>query len=131
MKDSEKHPRRERISLILLVAIVVGGFIYYDIFQTPRNSLELYQDISFADDFEDAQKLMLDGYEENFSEEDFNYINDLETSAETVSQFTLLQYNDRSFVIMTSPGTEKLHVLKVEELPEEIRDYFLELHDSP
>lgn len=54
MKDSEKRPRRERISLILLVAIVVGGFIYYDIFQTPRNSLELYQDISFADDFEDA-----------------------------------------------------------------------------
>lgn len=73
----------------------------------------------------------MDGYEENFSEEDFNYINDLETSAETVSQFTLLQYNYRSFVIMTSPGTEKLHVLKVEELPEDVREYFLELHDSP
>ena len=32
---------------------------------------------------------------------------------------------------MTSPGTEKLHVLKVEELPEDVREYFLELHDSP
>lgn len=31
----------------------------------------------------------------------------------------------------TSPGTNILKVLKVEELPEEIRDYFLNFEEDP
>ena len=74
---------------------------------------------------------MLEGYEGNFSEEDFDFINDMETSARSVGQFTLFEYNDRSYIISTSPGTDRLKVLKVEELPEEIRDYFLNFEDDP
>lgn len=74
---------------------------------------------------------MLDGYDGNFSEEDFDFINDIETSARSLGQFTLIEYNDRSYIISTSPGTDRLKVLKVEELPEEIRDYFLNFEDDP
>ncbi|MBU8731202.1 hypothetical protein [Cytobacillus pseudoceanisediminis] len=44
-----------------------------------------------------------------------------------ISQFTLLEYEGKTFVIMTSPGTEKLKVLAVEELPDELREYFMKL----
>lgn len=49
------------------------------------------------------------------------------TSANRVSQFTLFEYDDKTIVIMTSPGTERLKVLTVEEMPIDIRNYFLEL----
>jgi hypothetical protein len=102
--------------------------MYYKFFFTPKDSLELYQAISFADDFEEVQnKLMLEGYQDNFKEEDFKFINSLNTSAKRVGQLTLIEYDDKTFVIVTSPGTERLNVISVEELPKEIRDYFLEL----
>lgn len=123
-----KTTPKERFVFILLIFLICGGSIYYQIFITPKNSLELYQAISFADDFDEVQKeLMLKGYQGNFKEEDFNYINSIGTSAQRISQFTLFEYDDRTFVIVTSPGTHRLKVLSVEELPKEIRDYFHEL----
>lgn len=82
---------------------------------------------SFAEDFEEAQKVVLEGYENNFKEEDLGYINRRDTSPDRISQFTLLEYEGKTFVIMTSPGTEKLKVLAVEELPDELREYFMKL----
>lgn len=120
---------KDRILFGIISFICVFGLIYYVYFYTPKNSLELYQAISFADDFEDVEKLMLEGYEDNFKKEDFNYINRLDTSANSVSQFTLFEYDEKTYVIMTSPGTSKLKVLAVEELPTDIRDYFSELVD--
>jgi hypothetical protein len=109
----------------LVVALVaVFSSWLYDSFFTPKNSLELYQKMAFADDYEVVQKLALDGYEGNIREEDFNYIKGRFASG--VSQFTLFEYKEKSYVIMTSPGTKKLNVLTVEELPEDIRDFFLE-----
>ncbi|WP_404450159.1 hypothetical protein LG307_10185 [Sutcliffiella horikoshii] len=73
---------------------------------------------------------MLEGYEANFKEEDFEFINGTDTRANSISQFTLFKNDEKSYLIMTSPGTQgiqKLKVLAVEELPTEIRDYFLEL----
>lgn len=131
MWKTKKLSKKEWISLILVYLLLIGGGTYYVLFYTPKDSLELYQSIAFADDFDEAQKLMLDGYEGNFSEEDFDFINDIETSARSLGQFTLIEYNDRSYIISTSPGTDRLKVLKVEELPEEIRDYFLNFEDDP
>ncbi len=51
----------------------------------------------------------------------------LNTLPDRISQFTLLEYEGKTFVIMTSPGTEKLKVLAVEELPDELREYFMKL----
>lgn len=100
---------------------------YYILFFKPKNSLELYQVISFAKDYNDVQNLMLEGYEDNFSKEDFEYINRIDTQANSISQFTLFEYDEKTYLVMTSPGTEKLKVLAVEELPEDVRKYFLEL----
>ena len=110
---------------IIVFLIIVGGPVYYTSFYTPKNSLELYQDISFAEDFEKAQKLMLKGYEANFQREDYEYIYD--TAPNRIGQFTLFEYSNKTYIVMTTPGTDKLEVLAVEELPEEIREYFFEV----
>ena len=127
MGISKKKTLKDRITFIILVFVIVGGAMYYFVFYTPKNSLELYQAITFADDFEEAKKLMLEGYEDNFKEEDFEFIKRLDTIANSVGQFTLFEYDDRTFVVMTSPGTERLKVLSVDELPKDIRNYFRQL----
>jgi hypothetical protein len=107
--------------------VVVGTVKIYAAFYTPKNSLELYQAISFAEDFEEAQKLMLKGYEGNFKEQDFEFLRNIKTSANKINQFTLFEYDEKTYIVMTSPGTEKLKVLAVEELPNDIRNYFMEI----
>lgn len=111
------------ITFIVLILIIVGGSLYYVHFFTPKDSLELYQELTFADDYEDVKKHVLDGYEDNFSEEDFNYIQN--NSANWIGQFTIFDYDDKSYLVMTSPGTERLKIHAVEELPEEMRMFFL------
>ncbi|WP_060206381.1 hypothetical protein [Sporosarcina koreensis] len=113
------------ITIFLVAALILGGGLYYEYFFTPKNSLELYQAIKFADNIDEVHELFLDGYEVNFTEEDFQYIQD--HTANRVGQFTLFEYNAKSYVIMTSPGSEKLKVLAIEELPDEIRVFFSEL----
>ncbi|MCZ8540742.1 hypothetical protein [Psychrobacillus psychrodurans] len=90
MEISKKKTLKNGIAFLILVLVIVGGATYYDVFYTPKNSLELYQAISFADDFEDVKKLMLDGFEDNFNEADFEFINRLDTSPNRVGQFTFL-----------------------------------------
>ena len=117
------------ITGIIVFVILISVNYYFHLFK-PKNSLDLYQSMTFADDFEEAQSLMLEGYEANFKEEDFEFINGTKTVANSINQFALFEYDERSYLIMTSPGTQgirKLKVLAVEELPTEIRDYFLEL----
>lgn len=126
MGQMQKKPLKERRELILMI-LVLGLAAYYILFFTPKDSLELYQAISFAGDFEEAQKVMLEGYEGNFKEEDFEFINRLDTSADRISQFTLFEYDEKTYLVMTTPGTERLKVLAVEELPEEIREFFLDV----
>ncbi|HSJ37014.1 MAG TPA: hypothetical protein VK945_02225 [Planococcus sp. (in: firmicutes)] len=126
MKSSREVSTKIKLLWSLAVFVILGSTTYYVYFHTPKNSLELYQEISFAEDFDEAQKLMLEGYEGNFNEEDFEFISDLNTSASTISQITLFEFNEKTFAVMTSPGTDRLKVLKVEELPAEMRDYFLQ-----
>ncbi|MEC5424320.1 hypothetical protein QGM71_12540 [Virgibacillus sp. C22-A2] len=122
---TKKKKLKDWIIFLVIVLIIVGGSLYYVYFFTPKNSLELYRELTFADNFEDVQKLLLDGYENNFAEEDFNYIQG--NTAKQVGQFTIFDYNNKSYLIMTSPGTERLKVLAVEELPDDIRRFFSEL----
>ncbi|WP_284139795.1 MULTISPECIES: hypothetical protein [unclassified Virgibacillus] len=101
--------------------------MYYVYLFTPKDSLELYQELTFAESFEEVQKHMLDGYEDNFTEEDFHYIQN--NSADWIGQFTIFDYRGKSYVVMTTPGTERLKILAVEELPEEVRVFFSELSE--
>ena len=119
------------LPFLIVIFLLVGIIYYYQYFYKPKNSLELYQELAFAEDFEDVQKLILDGYELNFSEEHFNDINKRNSSARAIMQFTLFEYGTETFVIMTSPGTHKLNILAVDRLPEHIREYFIELSKEP
>lgn len=125
MKNAKKKTAKDSSAFFLLMAIIFGGLIYYFYFLTPKNSLEMYQELHFADDFDEAQKQILEGYENNFTQEEFNFVQ--ENNPDTIKQVTLFVYNQQTYVIMTSPGTEKLKVLDVEEMPEEAREFFLEL----
>ncbi|MGN7400273.1 hypothetical protein ACTHO0_10480 [Cytobacillus praedii] len=124
MGKSKKMMLQGIAIIILMFSIISCGAVYYFYFFTPKNSLELYQAISFAKDFEEAQKLTLEGYEDHFKKEDFDYINRLGRNAINVSQFTAFEYNEKTYLVMTSPGTEKLKILAVEELPKDVREYF-------
>ena len=126
----KKMSLKSRLITGIMVFVVLISVSYYLHLFKPKNSVDLYQSMSFADDFEEAQSLMLEGYEANFNEEDFEFINGTDTQANSISQFTLFEYEEKSYLIMTSPGTQgirNLKVLAVEELPTEIRDYFLEI----
>jgi hypothetical protein len=115
------------ISSILIGCLIVGVAIYYVLFYTPKNSLELYQAIRFSKSYEESSKLMLEEYEGNFSEEDYDFMSHLDNSPNSISQFTLFEYKEKTYLIMTTPGTNRLQVLDVKELPEEVRNYFLAL----
>ena len=118
--------RMNKLPLLLSLFIIIAWLYYYEYFFTPKNTLELYQELAFDKSFEDVQKnLMLKGYEENITEEDLNAIQ--EGSLYKPSQFTILEYYDKSFVIMTNPGSGRLKILSVTELPEDIRQFFSEL----
>lgn len=130
MEKLKKNTLKSRLRIGIMVFVVLISVSYYFFLFKPKNSLDLYQSMSFADDFEEAQSLMLEGYQANFKKEDFEFMNRTDTHANSISQFTLFEYDEKSYLIMTSPGTQgirKLKVLAVEELPTEIRDYFLEL----
>ncbi len=71
-----------------------------------------------------CRDLILEGNGENFKKEDFDYINRVDTSANRISQLTLIEYDEKTYVIVTSSGTPRLKILAVEELPIDIRNYF-------
>ncbi|GAA0339640.1 hypothetical protein GCM10008967_32500 [Bacillus carboniphilus] len=111
-----------RVALVFLIGVVA---VSYKLLYIPKDSLELYQSIGFADQYEDVLKLMLDGYEENFPRETYESIRNKGYGPQEIQQFTLFRYVDTTFLVMTTPGGNRLKVMKVEELPEEVRDYFL------
>lgn len=120
-----KKSKKEIITIVAAALLVFGGLVFYKLFYTPKNSLELYQAMAFTDDMADIEKLFLDGYDVNLTKEDLQYFRD--NRPNRIGQFTLFEYNMKSYVIMTAPQGNKLKVLSVEELPEEIREFFSEI----
>ena len=115
------------IVILVVVILVVQG--YYIIGYKPKNS-ELYQAIQFSKDYNQAQKLILEGYEENFSKEVYEGIINASSSPNSVNQFTVFQYDNESYIIETTPGTMKLEILRVAKLPKKMKDYLDELTEE-
>ncbi|KZE37249.1 hypothetical protein AV656_11805 [Bhargavaea cecembensis] len=126
-KESLKDWLKYWMKFLLVVFLILGYATYYMVFHTPKNSLELYQSIATADDFEEATKLMSEGFEGNFKEEDFEFISKSNASPNRVGQFAIFEYDEKTFVVMTTAGTNKLEILAVDDLPKDLRDYFLQL----
>ncbi|MFB1081647.1 hypothetical protein [Jeotgalibacillus sp. JSM ZJ347] len=126
----KKLNRQQMIIVILSIAVVILAVREIeDLTQTPDNSLALYQEIAFANDLEAVGSLMLEGYEENFDAEAVEYMMRADRIAHGIGQFTLVEFHDRTYMIEASPGTQQLHILNIEEFPEEVRVYFQEVNE--
>ena len=62
------------IRMMAMAFIIISAITYYEFFFVPKNSLELYQEIALAENYKEARKIVLEGFESNFKEEDFEYI---------------------------------------------------------
>ncbi|WP_245669301.1 hypothetical protein [Caryophanon tenue] len=45
---------------------------------------------------------------------------------QAVSQFTVLEFDEKAYVVETTPGTRKMNIIAIEELPEDMRAYLTE-----
>lgn len=113
--------------LSFLLLIIIGLIIYQSFFNKPQDSVQLSEKITYVEGIEQVIELMVASFEYHFKEEDITYIQRPENTAQQIRQVTLFEYEDRSFVITTTPGTKKLEVYAIEELPKEMRAFFTDM----
>lgn len=109
----------KKIKAIILASLVVASPIIYWFMTNPSNSLELMQTLRNSDN---PESLYLDS--KNIDYESIEYIQE-EFSPNMISQFTLLEFDEKTYLIQTTPGTVKMKIIAIEELPVEIREYFI------
>lgn len=121
--------KKEKIVLVLLIAIFIAMPVIYKVVIKPKNAIELYQTIQFSDGFKDIKSHINEGYNSNVPVEIYDEIKNSTLSPEKVRQFTVLEYANEMYLIETSPGTTKLKILGLDKAPEEVRDYISELNN--
>ena len=106
---------------VIALLIIVSIPIFERLLTYPSNSLELMQTLRNS---ENPASLFME--EKKFDAEIVEYIQE-EFSPNMVQQFTILEFDEKSFLIQTTPGTTKLEIINIEVLPKEMRNYFLSL----
>ncbi|MFL0582021.1 hypothetical protein ACH0B6_05565 [Solibacillus silvestris] len=109
----------KKVFAIIAVVFIVSIPMIEWLLTNPSNSLELMQTLRNA---ENPESLFMD--ENNFDADSVEYIQE-EFNPNMVKQFTILEFDEKSFLIQTTPGTTKWEIINIEELPKEIREYFL------
>lgn len=111
----------------ILIGISIGIFlmnVYTAVFQKPSNSIGLYHKMLATEELEDMEDLLLNS--EALAQEDYEYITAPGNSPYMISQYTLFSFHEVSYLITTTPGTDKLQIIQVDELPEDIQSYLVE-----
>ena len=108
----------KKTTAILLALLVVASPIIYWFMKNPSNSLELMQTLRNSNN---PESLYLDP--EAIDYENIKYIRE-EFDPNRISQFTLLEFDEKTYLIQTTPGTKKMKIINIEELSVEIREYF-------
>ncbi|WP_342575838.1 hypothetical protein MHH37_08265 [Solibacillus sp. FSL K6-1781] len=109
----------KKVFAIIAVVFIVSISMIEWLLTNPSNSLELMQTLRNA---ENPESLFMD--ENNFDADSVEYIQE-EFSPNMVKQFTILEFDEKSFLIQSTPGTTKWEIINIEELPKEIKEYFL------
>ncbi|GEL78247.1 hypothetical protein [Tenuibacillus multivorans] len=123
MRDNKNWKTSSVVMFILLVVLIY----YYVFFLNPKNSIDLFESIRYSDDFAEVENLILEGYESNFKQKDYKYMSDVGgNNASRIMQFTVVDYYEKAYIIMTAPGANKLEIVKVEELPDNVKEYLFE-----
>ncbi len=120
--------RKKTLNYVLIglsLGIVLSSS-YHKIYMSPSNSVELYRSIYNADEYGQLKQLMAGEGTEGFSQTDYEYIRTITNNPQQISQFTLLSYQDTAYLIRTTPGTEKLKIIRVNELSDDLQAYFQE-----
>ncbi|MHC8516867.1 hypothetical protein [Sporosarcina sp. ITBMC105] len=120
----------EKVALILILVLLISIPFIYKVVIQPKNALEMYQMVKFAEDFNEVRGHVLEGYEGNVSEELYNEVKNTDLSPEKVRQFTVFEYENETYFIETSPGTMKLKVLGLDRVPEEVHEYLKDLNEE-
>ena len=127
----EKIQRNKYLIAIFILFFMLISHIYYaEVYLTPKNSNELFQEIRYSEQYSDVSKLMSDSFESNFKQEDYDYMTDINNSENLVMQITLIDYFDKTFALMSAPGKNRIEVLAVQEVPENIKKYFQNLYSN-
>lgn len=111
----------KKILAIFVALLVVSVPIIYWVITNPSNSLELMQTLRNS---ENPESLFLNS--KNIDYKNIEYIQE-EFNPNKVTQITLLEFDEKTYLIQTTPGTEKMKIIAIEELPLEIREYFMGL----
>ncbi|WP_411953725.1 hypothetical protein ACKXGF_10770 [Alkalibacillus sp. S2W] len=110
------------ITLGVCLAIMIGYYIFYI---TPKSSWDLYMSIKGADDVAEIEELSHESIDIQLQEEDLNYIQDnLEVR---IMQLTAIDFGDRSYIITTNPGNDRMEITNLEEIPSELMNELKEL----
>ena len=120
--------RKKTLNYVLIglsLGIVLSSS-YHKIYMSPSNSVELYRSIYNADEYGQLKQLMAGEGTVGFSQTDYEYIRTITNNPQQISQFTLLSYQDTAYLIRTTPGTEKLKIIRVNELSDDQQAYFQE-----
>ncbi len=119
--------RLKSFLLAILVSLLLFSYFIVDFLLRPTNSLQVYHNFVLAEDYETAIKFMQKGYEENYTLDEYNSL-DNDSVPNRVRQFTVIQYSKQDvYLIETTPGTMKMKVLEVEKLPKDIAKYIYEI----
>ena len=111
--------KKKIVAIIFALLIVASPTIHWAI-TNPSNSLELMQTLRNSDNLE---SLFLDS--ESIDYKSIKYIQE-EFDPNMITQITLLEFDEKTYLIQTTPGTKKMKIITIEELPVEIREYFIE-----
>lgn len=118
-----KYKKNDWIYTLILICLLIFGSIYYSFNIKPYNSIQLYQELNFSSEKE-IQDLFLNKEVDNLLLEQISNIQSgIPTS---INQMTFLNYSDKTIMVITTPGTLQLKVIDIEQLPPEIRSYFLQ-----
>ncbi len=111
--------KKKILAIIFALLIVAAPTIHWAI-TNPSNSLELMQTLRNSDN---PESLFLDP--KNIDYKSIEYIQE-EFDPNMIKQITLLEFDEKTYLVQTTPGTKKMKIITIEELPIEIREYFIE-----
>lgn len=106
------------LAFILFLLLLAAPTINWAI-TNPSNSLELMQTLRNSNN---PESLFLDS--KNIDYKSIEYIQE-EFDPNMITQITLLEFDEKTYLIQTTPGTKKMEIIAIEELPIEIREYFI------
>lgn len=102
----------KKVVAVIALLMIVSIPIFERLLTNPSNSLELMQTLRSSGN---PASLFME--EKKFNAEIVEYIQE-EFSPNMVQQFTILEFDEKSFLIQIIPGTTKLEIINIEELPE-------------